>query len=60
VPEDNKVEKLRDHGYMNLGYSGFVNDVKKKRVDAPTKDGMGFFSKEIKAIKDGDENLCIC
>jgi hypothetical protein len=60
VPEDNKVEKLRDHGYMNLGYSGFVNDVEKKRVDAPTKDGMGFFAKEIKAIKDGDENLCIC
>jgi hypothetical protein len=23
----NKVDKLRDHGYMDLGYSGFMNDV---------------------------------
>jgi hypothetical protein len=31
VPEANKVGKLRDRGYMDLGYSGFVNDVCMKK-----------------------------
>jgi hypothetical protein len=35
VPEANKVEKLRDHGYMDLGYSGFVNNVGIKREWMP-------------------------
>jgi hypothetical protein len=49
VPEANKVSKLRDHGYMDLGYSGFVNNVgKKKRVDAPTKGDMGCFARKIR------------
>jgi hypothetical protein len=35
VPEANKLEKLRDHGYMDLGYSGFVGDVKMKKEWMP-------------------------
>jgi hypothetical protein len=33
--EDNKLDKLRDHGCMDLGYSGFVNDVGMKREWMP-------------------------
>jgi hypothetical protein len=55
VSEANKVGKLRDHGYRDLGYSRFVNYVSmKKRVDAPTKGDMGFFSRKKKAIEDDD------
>jgi hypothetical protein len=35
MPKDNKVEKLKDHGYMDLGYSGFTNDVSMKREWIP-------------------------
>jgi hypothetical protein len=35
VPEANKVGKLRDRGYMDLGYSGFVNDVDMKKEWMP-------------------------
>jgi hypothetical protein len=35
VSEANKVDKLRDHGYMNLGYLGFMNDVGMKREWIP-------------------------
>jgi hypothetical protein len=56
MPEAYKVEKLRDHGYMDLGYSGFVNGVGIiKKVDAPTKGDMGFFARENKAIKGDNE-----
>ena len=44
--EAEKVGKLRESGYMNLGYTGFFNDGDmKKRVDAPTKNDMGLFSR---------------
>jgi hypothetical protein len=48
VPEANEAEKLRDHGYMELGYLGFVNDVSVKRVDSPTKGDMGCFARKKK------------
>jgi hypothetical protein len=56
------VDKLRDHGYMDLGFSRFVNDVNvNKRVDSPTKGDLGCFARKNKAIKDDDKKkLCIC
>jgi hypothetical protein len=35
VPKANKVDKLIDHGYMDLGYSRFMNDVGKKKEGMP-------------------------
>jgi hypothetical protein len=47
VEEANKVDKIKDHGYMDLGYLGFMNDVSvNKRVDAPTKADMGCVARE--------------
>jgi hypothetical protein len=56
VPEANKVDKLRDHGYMDLGYSGFVNDVGMKRewMPQPRATWVAFPGKK-KAIKGDDE-----
>jgi hypothetical protein len=48
VPEDNIVEKLRDHGYMDLGYLGFVNDfrMKKKWIPQPRETWVALPGKE--------------
>jgi hypothetical protein len=35
MPEAKKVDKLKDHWYMYLGYSRFVNDVSMKREWMP-------------------------
>jgi hypothetical protein len=35
VLEANKVDKRRDRGYMDLGYSGFMNGVRTKREWIP-------------------------
>jgi hypothetical protein len=35
VPKDKKVDKLKDHGDMDLGYLGFMNDVRMKNVRMP-------------------------
>jgi hypothetical protein len=35
VPKDNKLGKLRDPGYLDLGYSRFVNDVDMKKEWMP-------------------------
>jgi hypothetical protein len=35
VPKANKVDKLRDHGDMDLGYLGFVNEFGMKREWMP-------------------------
>jgi hypothetical protein len=35
------VDKLRDHGYVELGYSGFVNDVGMKKSGCPNQGRCG-------------------
>jgi hypothetical protein len=36
------VGKLRDRGYMDLGYSGFVNDGDMKKGGCPNQGRHGF------------------
>jgi hypothetical protein len=36
------VGKLRDHGYMDLGYLGFVNDVNMKKSGCLNQGRHGF------------------
>jgi hypothetical protein len=56
VPKANTVKKIRDHGYIDLGYSGFVNNVGMNREwMPPTKGDMGCFAGKKKAIKGDDE-----
>jgi hypothetical protein len=56
VPEANKVEKLRDHGYMDLGYLGFLNDVNMEREWMPQpRETWVDFTRKKKAIKGDDE-----
>jgi hypothetical protein len=47
VLEAEKVGKLRDHGYMDLGYSGFVNDgdMKKGWIPQPRVTWVSFLGK---------------
>jgi hypothetical protein len=52
----NKVEKIRDDGYMDLGYSGLVNDVGMKRewMPQPRETWVVFLEKK-NAIKGENE-----
>jgi hypothetical protein len=60
VLEANKVGKLRDHGYMVLGYSRFVNDVNVKKGGFPNQGRHRlFFQVKKKSIKDDEEKLCV-
>jgi hypothetical protein len=58
VLEANKVEKLIDHGYMDLGYSGFMNDVRMKKDWMPQLRAtwVAFLGKK-KVTKGGDKKL---
>jgi hypothetical protein len=55
MSKDNKVDKLRDHGYMDLGYSGFMNDVGMKKSGCPNQGRHGLLFQEKKAIKGDDK-----
>jgi hypothetical protein len=57
MPEAKKVDKLRDHGYMELGYSGFVNDVVMKREWMPQPRATWVaLPRKNNAIKGDNEN----
>jgi hypothetical protein len=49
----NKVDKLKDHGYINFGILGVCEQChnEKKRVDAPTKDNMGGFARKRRSSR---------
>jgi hypothetical protein len=53
-----KVDKLRDQGYMDFGILGVYERCQneKRRVDAPTKGDMGCL-REKKVIKGDDKKL---
>jgi hypothetical protein len=55
VSKAKKVEKLKDHGYMDLGYLGFVNDVcmKKGWMPQPRATWVSLIGKK-KAIEDDE------
>jgi hypothetical protein len=55
------VEKLKDHGYMDLGYSRFVNDVcmKKDWIPQPRETWVAFAGKR-RPLRMMTKNLCIC
>jgi hypothetical protein len=55
------VEKLIDHGYMDLGYLCFMNDVRMKSESrCPNQGRHGFLCWEKKAIKGDDKMLSKC
>jgi hypothetical protein len=50
VPKAKKVEKLRDHGYMDLGYLRFMNNVGMKKEWMPqTRETWVSLSGEIRS-----------
>jgi hypothetical protein len=56
MPEDKKVKKLRYHGYMDLGYSRFVNHGSMKREWIPEqREKLVALLEKKKASKGDDE-----
>jgi hypothetical protein len=55
------VGTLRDHGYMDLGYSGFVNDVDMKKgwMPQPRETWVSLTGKIIPS-RMTTKNICIC
>jgi hypothetical protein len=61
MPESKKVDKITDHGYMDLGYFRFMNYVGMKRewIPQPRATWVALLRKE-KAINDDDKKLSKC
>jgi hypothetical protein len=61
VRKANKRGKIRDHGYRDLGYSGFVNDVSRKKGWMPQPRETWFsFPGKRRPSRMTKKKICIC